>query len=219
MLLELTRLQIIEQGLDLAGRPDLLSQARYWLSMFLEDVYMNQDLEWLTKYQTGIDASQSGVEVPVDYRAAKAGTLVHPNGTTSKINFLTKDEEIEEKKMQAGDAQGTPQYCYVDQRLKTFNFITTPNQAFTMNLRYYHIPEIGEVDSSLCDDDVPTWGMPSSILVDHVKTRAMEYNDDQRQVGAETGVKNKFMDAKMNNHDRRAGPSRIKMGKRFKKRF
>lgn len=218
MVLGLTRLQIIEQGLSLAGRPDLLSDARMWLSMFLEDVYMNQDLEWLVKRKTGIVVAD-GTAVPIDYRAAKSAVLVNSEGQTSKITFLTKPEEIDEKIMQNGDTTGTPKYCYVDQLNGTFNFIPQATLTFTMNLRYYHIPEIGEVDSDLCDDDVPTWGMPSSILVDHIKARAMEYNDDQRQGGADQQVKNKFMEAKMNNHDRRAGSSRMQLGKRFKKRF
>lgn len=218
MVLGLTRLQIITQGLALAGRPDLLTDARLWLSMFLEDVYMNQDLEWLEKYKTGIPVV-NGTDIPLDYRAAKSGILIHPNTTTTQIRFLTKSEEIDEKIMQSGNALGAPKYCYVDQMNRTFNFITQPNGAYSMNLRYYSIPEIGDFDTALCDDDVPSWGMPFSILVDHIKSRAMEYNDDQRQVGADQVVRNKFAEAKMNNHDRRAGPSRMQLGKRFKKRW
>lgn len=217
MVIGLTRLQIIQAGLDLAGRPDLLSQGRLWLSLFLEEVYSNQDLEWLEKLEEDIEVAD-GTEVPVDYRAAKSAILVHPNGSNSPITFLTKSEEIDQKRMNA-NAPGTPQWCYVDQMNGTFNFIPQADQAYTMDLRYYSIPEIGEVDSDLCDDDVPSWGMPFSILVDHIKARAMEYNDDQRQESANVQVKNKFGEAKMNNHDRRAGPSRLKLGKRFKRRF
>ncbi len=219
MVIGMTRAQIIEQGLELAGRPDLVSQARVWLSMFLEDIYLNQDLEWLEKYQVGISAAANGIAVPLDYRAAKSGVLVTPNGQTAKLNFLTKSEEIDEKKIIQGASIGAPQFVYVDQDTRTFNFIPLPDQQYTMNLRYYFVPEIGDFDSDLCDEDVPRWGMPSSILVDHIKSRAMEYNDDQRAPNAEVQVKNKFTEAKMNNHDRRAGPSRMQLGKRFKKRW
>lgn len=218
MRLELTRGQIIEQGLSLAGRPDLVSDARYWLSMFLEDMYMNQDFEWLAKRETGIVVADD-TEIPEDYRAAISAILVHPNGTTSPLQVLTQTDEIEQKSLQMTATLGAPQFVYIDPIDRVFKFISQPDQAYTMNLRYYHIPEIGLVSDDTCDDDVPHWGLPASILIDHVKARAFEYNDDQRQEGADVKVDNKIMRSKMNNHDRRAGPSRIKLGKRFKKRF
>lgn len=126
---------------------------------------------------------------------------------------------MDEKIQQMAGATGAPQFVYIDPIDKVFKFVAQPDQTYTMNLKYYHIPEIGIVEDSTCDDDVPHWGLPFSILVDHVKSRAFEYNDDQRQESADVKVENKLMRSKMNAHDRRAGPSRIKLGKRFKKRF
>lgn len=218
MAFQMTRLQIINQGLSLAGRPDLLSDARLWLSLFLQDIYHNQDFQWLTKKVSGVSV-RNGTCVPVDYRAARSAVLVRKGKASENILFLTDPEDIDEKIMQNGGAIGGPKYAYVDEESKTFKFIPESTEDVTMDLTYYYIPEIGDFDSAVCDDDVPLWDLPWSILVDHIKQRAFEYNDDQRQTGAETQVKNKIMEAKMNNHDRRAGPSRMKLGKRFKKRF
>lgn len=218
MVLGLTRAQIIAQGLALAGRPDLTSDARLWLSMFLEDMYLNQDFEWLLRLETAI-AVADGTSVPADYRASKSAIIYAPNGSPSPITALTKNDEIDSKKLELAGSTGQPLYFYVDQYHRKLYFLPQPDQAYTMDLRYYFVPEIGDFDSDFCDDDVPTWQLPFSILVDHVKARAMEYNDDQRQEGAATGVRNKIMESKTNNHDRRAGPSRMQLGKRFKKRF
>ena len=217
-MLKLTRLEIITQGLALAGRPDLVSDARLWLSMFLEEMYVNQDLEWLEKYVTAIPVVQD-TPVPCDYRAAKSAILIHPNGSKSVITSLTKSEEIDSKIMQMVTSKAAPRYFYVDQALRTMRFIPEPDQVYSMNLRYYFVPEIGDPSNSYADGDYPAWGLPVSILIDHIKSRAFEYNDDQRQGNSDVQVKNKLAESKMNNHDRRAGPSRTQLGKRFKKRF
>ena len=39
----MTRLQIIQEALNLANRTDLLSEARLWLNNFLDGQYRNQD--------------------------------------------------------------------------------------------------------------------------------------------------------------------------------
>ena len=215
--LALTRLQIITEGLSLAGRPDLLASARLWLSMYLEEMYLNQDFEWLVKWATGLSAA-NGVSIPTDYRAAKSAVLVHPNGATTPISMLSKPDEYDEKRLSMGETSGQPQYGFVNPQDRKFYFLPSPDQAYTLDLKYYYVPDIGGVEDDTDDDTVPTWRLPSSILVDHIKSRAFEYNDDQRQEGATKMVLDKVAQAKFNNHDRRAGPSRLPMGKRFTKR-
>lgn len=211
--LQLTRGDIIMEGLSLAGRPDLLSDARLWLNLFLEKIYFNQDFDWLIKSETGLAATQ-GVAFPSDYRAARSAWL-----NNIELKVLSNPTDYDVKRKSLGSAQGNPQFVYADHDIRQFFFLPLPNPGLTWDLRYYYLPALPDHTDPTTDLLVPKWGLPMEILVDLVKSRAMEYDDDNRQGQARASVYEEIISSKLNNHDRRGGPSRIPMGKRFSKRF
>lgn len=217
--LQLTRSQIITEGLSLAGRPDLLSSARLWLNLFLEKQYMNEDFDWLVKSVTGITVVD-GVSFPDDYRAAKSSYVVASNGSLSDITIVANQADYDYKKLSYRNVNGScPKYCFASHDLRQFFFLPLGSNLYTMNLKYFYIPNLPDYTDASTDYDVPKWGLPTEILVDHIKARAMEYNDDARQDNAMAGTDKAVGQAKFNNQDKRAGSSRFPMGKRFKNRF
>jgi hypothetical protein len=216
--LALSRGEIITQGLSLAGRPDLVSDARLWLNLFLEKIYFAQDFDWLVKSIDGISTAD-GTPFPDDYRSAKSGVLVTPEGSRIIIQIISKGDEYDAKLASVGVDDGQPQIVYANHDLRQFFYLPRPIATYTLSLKYFYMPPISDYTDPSTDDDVPKWGLPSTILVDHIKSRAMEYNDDDRQQGSKQEVLGEIAMAKMNNHDRRGGPSRLPMGKRFTKRF
>lgn len=217
--LQLSRAQIIEAGLALAGRPDLTSEARLWLSMFLEEQYMNQDYPWLVKTSEALTVSQ-GLDFPCDYRNARSAYLLDSAGGQIPIEISDQADEYDAKRLGIGPSTtGQPLHIYANHQDKKFYFLPEPSSGFQLIVKYYHVPIIGVHDDTSDDDEIPTWGLPFSILVDFIKARAMEYDDDVRQDGAEQKVMQKVAQAKINNFDRRAGQNRLNFGKSFKKRF
>lgn len=217
--LVLTRLEIIEEGLNIAGRPDLLSSARLWLNLFLEQQYMNQDWAWLVKTAAGLGVTD-GVSFPTDYRAGKSGVLVSPTGTQSAIDVIDRPEVYDSARMSLDTSTaGQPSLVYANHDLRKFYFLPPPDQSYTWELKYYYIPELPDSSDDAADEDTVKWGLPMQILIDHIKMRAYEYNDDQRYGPTKQEIQGDIGAAKANNHDRRAGPSRIQMGRRFGKRF
>jgi hypothetical protein len=217
--LALTRGQIIANGLDIAGRPDLTSQARLWLNLFLERLYFNEDFDWLVKSTTGIVVSD-GTPVPSDYRASKAATIVQAStGSMTEIQVMANRADYENRKVSYGSSSGCAKYAYVNHDLRQFFYLPSPIAGYTMNLDYYYIPALPDYTDPAQDSLIPKWGLPFEILMDHIKARAMEFNDDARQDNAATAVNNSITQGKFNNQDKRAGSSRFPMGKRFRNRF
>lgn len=217
--LSLTRAQIIAQGLALAGRPDLTSDARLWLNLFLEKMYMTQDFDWLVKTGSGLSVT-NGVAFPTDYRAGKSGIINYANGSTAPVTVLARADEYDMHKISIGPTtEGQPEFVYANHDERKFYFLPAPDQVYTWDLKYFYIPTLPDHTDSGTDTQTVKWGLPATILIDHIKARAFEYNDDQRQEGANVQVMNDVTLAKMNNHDKRAGSTRMPMGKRFRGRF
>jgi hypothetical protein len=189
-----------------------------WLNLYLEKIYYSQDFDWLVKSVVGLQ-TVNGVAFPADYRAAKSAVIATPVGTTQVIQVLSRPDEYDEKSTIFQGAVGQPIYVYGDHDLREFLFLPAPNQVYTWDLKYYYIPPLPDWTDAGTDSDTVKWGMPTSILVDHIKSRAFEYNDDDRQQTSKQEVMGELAQSKMNNHDRRAGPSRLPLGKRFIRRF
>jgi hypothetical protein len=215
--LDLTRGELIEAGLDLAARPDLISQARLWLNLFFEDVYMNQDFDWLIKTLDGQSLSD-GMNMPADYRAAKSAMLHNPNGSYRQIE-ITNDVEIYDNKRDPNATDESPLMIYANHDLRKFYLIPGPGTGYTLDLKYFYIPELPDYTDPTTDADVVKWGLPSHIIIDFIKAMAFEYNEDSRQGEAFQNVMAKISQSKANNKDSRAGSSKLKYGKSFKKRI
>lgn len=215
--LELTRGDIITEGLSLAGRPDLVSSARLWLNLYLEEFYMTQDVEWLVKTLND-QALSSGMSMPTDYRAAKSAIITDSNGAQRPIEIINNASEYDERRMNA-PAKGSPLFIYANHDLMQFYPVPAPTQGETLDLKYYYIPDIPDHSVAANDDEVPKWELPMHILVDFIKGMAHDYNDDQRHDSVMQRISERVMRAKMNNRDSRAGSTRMMMGKRFRNRF
>lgn len=217
--LDLSRGDIIEEGLALAGRPDLTSNARLWLNMFLEEYYFTQDSEWLVKLGSGL-AVTNGMSMPTDYRATKSAVIIASNGSKAILNTINNAAEYDALRVGYDSTNtGTPTTMYIDSQQRKFYFLPAPTSGHTLDLQYFYVPEIGSAADNSDDNDAPVWGLPSYILVDFVKAAAAEYQDDSRQDSMRELVQRKIAAAKLNNRDSRAGHTRIQMGNRFRKRF
>lgn len=216
MQLELSRGDIITEGLSLAGRPDLLENARLWFALFLEEFYYNQDFDWLV--QNAELTLSDGMSMPTDYRAAKSAKVTTSSGSSYPIRSIRDVEEYDAKRTNDG-ATGIPTEMYTDPKARKFYFLPAPEGSLTLELKYLYIPEISDPTVSALDTDIPTWELPKGILIDFIKAMAMEHNDDSRQNDAHAKVRAKIAEAKLNARDHRAGSSKMKMGKSFSKRF
>lgn len=179
MTLQLSRAKIIELGLSLAGRPDLVSEARYWLNMFLEEQYMNQDYEWLVKWK-GSMSIEDGMDAPLDYRAGKSALLRDTNGELTYIQAINQQEQWDQLRAQLGTVTGAPQYFFMNPNDRKMYFLPSPDAGYSMDLKYFQIPCLPDIDpddEDADDEETPKWGLPFSILIDHIKARAQEYND------------------------------------------
>jgi len=214
--LSLTRGQIITDGLDLAGRPDLTSQARLWLNTYLDQQYQSQDMYWTQKSSTL--SATNGVSLPSDYRANIAAHIVDGGSRTSVEMIDNYDRWLEIKDGYDSSQENIPQYVFVDGLNETLQFLPSPKSGISLELTYYSSPALPDHTDASTDALSPVWRMPVEVLINHIKVKAMEYNDDDRFLQAKQLQEKDFANAKMNNFDRRGGPQRLKMGKRFKKR-
>lgn len=206
----LTRAQIMAEGLAQAGRSDLIVQARLWLNMFLERMYLNQDFAWLLKSTTLTPAQ--GVSLPTDYRSAKAAMI----GT---LPILVVEVEEYSLNHNASTQAGTPDKMYVDLLNKTAYFSPSPSSGLVLYLDYYHKPVLPDHTDSGTDSLSPLWRLGDHILTQAVYIKALEYNDDLRFKDEDQKLNSMIAEAKMNSIDSRAGRARLKFGKSFKRRF
>jgi hypothetical protein len=214
--MQLTRGEIITEGLDQAGRLDLMESGRLWLNLFLQKQYRTQDYHWLIK-DSGNLSVYNGIQMPIDYRAAKSATI-GTNGNENRLELLWDAQEFDAKKNIASSTS-TPQYVYIDQITKTATFLPTPQSGLIWQLKYFYLPELPDHKDSDTDGLIPVWDASFQILIDAIKQKAYEYNDDARQTSARQELSQDIAMDKMNNHDRRAGRSTMRMGKSFRKRF
>jgi hypothetical protein len=214
-MLELTRGSIISDGLNRAGRPDLLSDGRLWLNQFLEDQYENQDWPFLIKTSKGLTVVQGGT-IPTDYRSAVSATVGQTVANTKLVEFVPADKFHEFYERNNTDNSGTPEVIYVDESLRTFNYWPNPSSGLLLNLRYYYSPELPDHLDPTSDNEIPIWQAPKQILVQAMYVRALEYNDDARFEREDKRLFKMVNDHKMNSHDLRAGKHRLKWGKSFR---
>lgn len=213
----LTRGQIITEGLNMAGRPDLLSEARLWLNIFLEKMYRTQDWAWCLKTITGGSISQ-GMSLPSDYLRVKTATLV-VNGVPQRKPLIQVGPEEYDSLTNQVAATGNPEKFFVDELLKTVNFWPAATANLAWNCRYYYLPALPDPTDPSTDSQTPIWQEDSEILVQEIIQKAMKYNDDERR-DRERGERDDMLTkAKMNSIDMRAGHNRIKLGKSFRRRF
>lgn len=221
--LQLTRGQIITEGLGRAGRPDLLSEARLWLNLFLESQYLNQDYEWLLKYVQSRPLIE-GDTIPADYVRMK--TL---DATPNRIPIkLVEADEFEARRANSNIAvaptpTGTPRYAYIDEATNLIHFFplppTTPTALITYNYYYYYFPALPDPSDAATDSQVPMWGLSNDILIESIYVRTLNWNDDLRFKEEKDNVTKILNDSKMNSRDLRAGSPRFKLGKNFRRRF
>jgi len=219
--LDLTRGQVIKQGLEKAGRPDLLTDARLWLNLFLEEMYYNQDWDWLVKSADPLVVAQ-GRELPEDYRSSKSAVMITQNANAdidNELIIVSNAAEWDDIQRRSAGSTAIPKYMFVDSDTRLMYFSPEPQSGLTFNLKYYYIPEIPNHEDITNDDIRIKWELPYSILIDQIKTMAMEYNDDMRQDKSMQLIDKKLTEYKINSHDRRAGRTRIPLGKSFKKRW
>lgn len=218
--LQLTRGQIITEGLGRAGRPDLLVNARLWLNLFLEKQYLNQDYEWLVKEidnQTLIE----GASIPEDYVRMKTITAT-PNRLPV---LLVEADEYEWRRRGTSNGPaiityGTPVIAYIDQAKDEIHFWPLPPvmTPLTYNYFYYYFPELPDPTNPSNDTMVPMWGQSNDILIEEIYVRALNWNDDDRYEKEQNNVKKLLDESKMNSRDLRAGSPRFKLGKCHRRR-
>ena len=209
----MTRLQIMQEGLRRAGRPDLLGEARFWLNLFLESMYRDQDFHWMRKQATL--ATTNGLAVPTDYLRAYSAVLVQ-NGNETPFHQFSSDEY---DALRSADSSGPPSGFFVDPDGDVFRFHPTPSTSYTWKLRYYYMPTLPDPDSPIGDQDEPLWKLDPSILIQAIYVRALEYDDDTRFDREEKKLDAMLSRSKINSADKRAGSSRMKLGKSFRRRL
>ncbi len=214
--LDLTRGELIEAGLSLAGRPDLTADARLWLNLFFEDMYMNQDFDWLVKRLDGQSLSD-GMAIPDDYRAAKSAMLNSPDGSIRPIQIIQDVEEYDLHR-DPNSTDSTPQKIYVDHDQRKFYLMPGPASGYSLDLKYFYMPDLPDSTDADTDDETVKWGLPSHIIIDFIKAMAFEYNEDSREGEAFQKVIARVALSKMNSKDSRAGSSRLKWGKSYRRR-
>lgn len=219
--LALTHGQVIDTGLGIAGRPDLTTEARLWLNLFLEKFYYNQDVKWLEK-TLAAQTLTNGMSLPADYRGLSSVLVTTSTGTKASPLVIQSIEEYDKLRASySNNAQtsGVPNYIYIDQDNKYLYFLPTPSSGMTIDISYYYMPTLTDHENSGFDDAVPKWEMPYEILVKFITAAAMQYNDDQRQFDLFKMIDSAISEWKFNSRDTRASSTRFKMGKSFRKRF
>lgn len=211
---QLTRGQIITEGLSQAARPDLISNGRLWLNQFLEDMYQNQDWPWLIRLSTL--AVVQGGPIPIDYRAAVSVTIGRTVANQQqRVRIVAADEFHERFQRNQTEIGGTPEIIYVDERLRTFNYWPEPVSGLVIDFRYYDCPALPDQTDPGTDALFPVWRATTRILTQAIYVRALEYNDDVRFDKEEKKIFSMLNNHKMNARDLRAGRARLRYGKSF----
>lgn len=219
--LQLTRLQIITEGLSRAARPDLTSNGRLWLNLFLEKQYLNQDHEWLVK-EVSNRIMVNGDTLPADYVRMKTMTV-----TSNRIPMrVIEADEYEWLRRAYGTpgqlSTGNPNVAYIDEVNNVIYFVPLPSTVIipVYNYFYYFFPTLPDPTTSAGDSEVPAWGLSNDILIEEIYVRALNWNDDERYEREKENVKVLLNESKMNSRDLRAGSPRFKLGKcHVRKRF
>lgn len=215
--MSLTRIQIIDEALAQAGRPDLVSQGRLWLNLFLEKIYKTQDWAWNIE-DSGIVSLTDGGSIPADYWKLKTATLYSTSNVPQNEIIQVRIEEWAELQRGADSATGTPIKVWVDEKNGTFNFWPVPASSYNWQYFYYSLPTIGTADDDTDDGDVPFWKLHDEILIRAVMLKALYYNDDKRYNEGVQELMQEIVQGKMNSADFRAGHNRLRFGKSFRRR-
>jgi hypothetical protein len=211
MNITLTRGDIITEALSQAARPDLVSNARLWLNLFLEKAYKNYDWHWLIKRVEDQTITQD-LDFPDDYRAMRSATYSQDRKLMTQLD-VDGFENIAYRSI-----FGVPSHFYADEETRTFKFWPAPSNGNIWNYAYYHIPELPDPTISATDLDVPVWHSDPDILIDAVKLKALYYNDDQRYTQEMKDIDRRIIQGRMNQRDQRAGSPRFKLGKSYRRR-
>lgn len=201
-----TRGDLITGGLEQAGRPDLKPEARLWLNLFLDQVYKDQDFDWLIK---AVEITNNS-PFPDDYRAARVAKI-----GTRQVRLTTNEDEWAMRA--ATGVRGETNLIFADHNDRKFYFY--PENASVCSLRYFYLPTLPDHTDPDTDLESVKWGLSHQILFDFIYYRALEYNDDSRAPEAFQKAMAQVVQSKMNNHDRRAGSSKMALGKSFRKRL
>ena len=215
--MSLTRGQIISEALSQAGRTDLTSNARLWLNLFLEKIYKTQDWDWLVK-DSGVLALVQNGPVPTDYWKMKSATLIRNGIPQLEIETVLSDEWASLQRG-ASSANGGPYKAWVNEDLRTFSYWPTPDNSFSWQFWYYYMPVLPTHTTSAGDSATPKWELNDEILIRAVQMKALYYNDDKRYNEGVQELMQEILSAKMNSAEFRAGRSKIRLGKSFRRRF
>lgn len=210
----MTRLQIIQEALSRANRPDLVSEARLWLNMFLDGQYRNQDWPFAMKVSTlpVVD----GAAAPEDYLRARSVQLIY-GSQRLPVLMLTPEQYDFERQAQVGT--GVPRKLYLDQYLRTFHWLPVPQEVYSFELRYYFMPELPDPYTPIGDSETPLWQIDDDLLIQAVYIRALQYDDDARFDKEEQKLMTMLRECKINSPDFRAQTNRIKLGKSYRRRL
>jgi len=199
----LTRAQIVQAGLELAGRTDLTTKANRWLNMWLENQYYDFDWNWLIKSSLG-NVLTEGMSLPLDYVRNKMFTLGF-NNTREPMEVITIEEYND--RLRDANSIGRPLKIYIDQTTHQLYFYPKPDaNSYTLDIQYFYMPE-------------PVWGNDSQLLVNAVYVYALKYLDDARYQAERKNLDEDLASCKMNDYDMRGGKHKILLGKSFKRRF
>ena len=214
----LTRAQIIAEGLSMAGRSDLTSNARLWLNLFLEKIYKTYDWEWLVK-DAGVAAISDGGAFPADYWKFKTANLLDAStgAFICEVNSLTPDQYA--YRLRGGSVSGTPREVFLNLDARTYHFWPTPSVSYNWRLFYYYLPTLPDHTSGTGDSATPKWGLHDDVLIRAIQLKALYYNDDARYQSEIKELFEEVAAGRMNAHDKRGGFNRIKFGKSYRKRF
>lgn len=210
----MNRLQIIQEALNRANRPDLVSEARLWLNMFLDGQYQNQDWPFAMKVATL--SVVDGASAPDDYLRARSVNLLY-GSQRLPVLMLTPEQYDFERQAQVGS--GVPRKLYLDQYARTFHWLPVPQDTYSFELRYYFMPELPDPYSPIGDSETPLWRVDDDLLIQAVYIRALQYDDDSRFDKEEQKLMTMLREAKLNSPDFRAQTNKIKLGKSFRRRL
>lgn len=157
-----------------------------------------------------------GSTIPTDYLRARDATLIQ--GSQRRPVLLLTPEQFDQDRRN-GYNVSIPVKVYVDQYARTFTWIPAPAEVYTLSLRYYFMPELPDPYTPIGDDDEPLWATDDEILIQAVYVRALQYDDDSRYDKESERLMMMIRDARTNNPDFRAGTSRIKLAKSFRRRL